>query len=86
MRYTLELFKMDRRTKEGMRKIGEEEITAATFESAEAKSAAMFGPKVIVKVHQTYVTRVNIMSGKEYLERWDTPMCCSPSSESYWSM
>ena len=40
----------------------------------------------IVKVHDTYVTRVNIMSGTEYQERYDTPYFCSPSSDTYWSM
>ena len=32
------------------------------------------------------VTRVNLMSGKEYKERRDTPSYLSPASESYWSM
>lgn len=32
------------------------------------------------------VTRINLMSGKEYQERRDTPGYCSPSRESYWSM
>jgi hypothetical protein len=32
------------------------------------------------------VTRVNLMTGQEYQERADTPLCCSPSSETYWSM
>jgi hypothetical protein len=32
------------------------------------------------------VTRVNMMSGLEYQERRDTPIYCSPASETYWSM
>ena len=40
----------------------------------------------IVYVYETYVTRKNMMSGREYQERYDTPYFCSPSSESYWSM
>lgn len=32
------------------------------------------------------VTRVNLMSRKEYEERANTPRYCSPASESYWSM
>ena len=40
----------------------------------------------VVEVHDTYVTRFNIMSGKEYQERYDLPHFCSPSSETYWSM
>jgi hypothetical protein len=32
------------------------------------------------------VERTNLMTGKKYLEDADTPLCCSPSSETYWSM
>ena len=32
------------------------------------------------------VTRTNLMTGKTYQESVNTPMCCSPSSETYWSM
>jgi hypothetical protein len=32
------------------------------------------------------VTRTNLLSGKEYQEASNTIACCSPSSESYWSM
>jgi len=32
------------------------------------------------------VTRINLMSGKEYEESVNTPLCCSPASETYWSM
>jgi len=31
------------------------------------------------------VTRINIMTGNTYQESINTPMCCSPSSETYWS-
>lgn len=32
------------------------------------------------------VERVNLMTGKKFMERADTPNYCSPASESYWSM
>lgn len=32
------------------------------------------------------VERTNLLSGKTFFERRDTPSYCSPSSESYWSM
>ena len=31
------------------------------------------------------VERVNMMSGKTYTESVNTPLCCSPASETYWS-
>ena len=47
---------------------------------------------LIAEVNEFYgsvekkVVRVNLLSGKEYLESVNTPSYCSPSSESYWSM
>lgn len=35
--------------------------------------------------HQ-YVVRRNLMSQLPYLEAKDTPLYCSPASETYWSM
>jgi hypothetical protein len=34
---------------------------------------------------ETSVTKVNLMSGKEYQEQANTPLSCSPASETYWS-
>jgi hypothetical protein len=38
------------------------------------------------KFIEKQVYRTNLMSGKQYLEAYNTPSYCSPSSESYWSM
>ena len=35
---------------------------------------------------QQKVERVNLMTGQKYMEDVNTPRCCSPSSEAYWSM
>jgi len=43
-------------------------------------------PKWRTEIHQTMVTSRNMMNGKEFKERYDTPYYCSPSSETYWSM
>jgi hypothetical protein len=32
------------------------------------------------------VTKKNLMSGKDVTMRVNTPLCCDPSSETYWSM
>jgi hypothetical protein len=32
------------------------------------------------------VTRTNLMTGNTYQEASNTPNCCSPSTEQYWSM
>ena len=35
---------------------------------------------------QKNVTKTNLMTGKEYTESVNTPLACSPASETYWSM
>ena len=32
------------------------------------------------------VVRTNLLTGKEFLEDVNTPNCCSPASETFWSM
>lgn len=47
-----------------------------------AMSRKEFAEKYPVKM----IERVNMMSGEKYMEAEDTPLCCSPASETYWSM
>jgi len=84
--YTLELYKADRRTKEGRRLYSKEEYAESTeaYINAVADGKRRLG--FIVEVHETWVTRKNLMGGREFREKYDTPYFCSPSSESYWSM
>ena len=35
---------------------------------------------------EKHVERTNAMTGETYIERVNEPSCCSPSSETYWSM
>lgn len=35
---------------------------------------------------EQYVTVKNLMSGKPVRQSVNTPLCCDPSSETYWSM
>jgi len=32
------------------------------------------------------VTKKNLISGKEFTQPVNTPLCCDPSSETYWNM
>jgi len=84
MDYTVEIYKLDRRYKEGKRiyrKIDYTDMALDVLEKIHPRR-----PRYVVMIHETYVTRKNMMTGKEYKERYDTPYFCSPSSESYWSM
>lgn len=84
--YTLEIYKADKRTKEGRRLYAKEDFAPSTkdYISAVAEGKRKLG--FIVEVFETFVTRKNLMTGKEYQERYDTAYFCSPSSETFWSM
>jgi hypothetical protein len=93
--YTIELYKADKRIKKderyGKNRVGLRFVKSEDFaESTEAYIQAVAQGKrklgFVVEVHETFVTRNNLMGGKEFRERYDTPYFCSPSSESYWSM
>ena len=89
--YTLLVFKFDRRRKTGYSKVGSYDYSDQTNEWmwAEIKDLQFrLYPenKYCFELHETYVERTNLMTGEKYKERFDTPMCCSPSSETYWSM
>ena len=84
--YTLELYKSDKRVKGGKRLVTKEDFAPVTraYIKAVIESKTKLG--FIVEAHETFVTKRNMMTGKTYQERYDTPYFCSPSSESFWSM
>ena len=45
------------------------------------EDASVFGSKI-----EKTETRINLMSGKPFEQKVNTPLCCDPSSETYWSM
>lgn len=86
--YTVIVFKTDKRTKNGEREVlrkDHKDIDLKTLEH-------LYNTTYFIKdgfrheFHETWVTRRNLVSGKEFTERFDTPYYCSPSSETYWSM
>jgi hypothetical protein len=84
--YTLEIYKADKRTKEGKRLIAKQDFAPVTKDYIDAVAEGKRKLGFIVQVFETYVTNKNLMSGKQFQERYDTPYFCSPRSESYWSM
>ncbi len=84
--YTLEIYKADKRTKEGVRLVEKRDFAPVTKDYINSVANQWSELGFIVEVFETYVTRKNLMAGKEFQERYDTPYFCSPSSESYWSM
>lgn len=84
--YTLEIYKVDRRYQAGERLVNVLDFAPSTKDYIESLAAEKRKQGFKVMVFETYVTRKNLMGGREYRERYDTPYYCSPSSEAYWSM
>jgi len=90
MQFTVEIYKTDRRKKSGERLLGKYEYdrqdrAAMQREVQELHPLYKAADGYRFAIHETYITRVNLMSGLEFQERYDTPSYCSPSSETYWS-
>ena len=88
MMYTVEIYKLDKRTKKGERLVSKTDydVTEQTMLEHTVKHTYRASQGYRYEIHETYVTKTNLMGGKEFTERYDTPYYCSPSSESYWSM
>jgi hypothetical protein len=87
MEYTVEVYKLDRRKKAGERlehKIDYRDVDYLTLRQG-AYTMWPVSRGFRVEIHETFVSRKNLLSGQEFTERYDTPVFCSPSSESYWS-
>jgi hypothetical protein len=90
MKFTLEIYKMDRRTKEGQRLVGKYDYDRADKAAMEREIAALYPTykKVdgyIFNIVETYREVTNLITGTTILERYDTPFACSVGSETYWS-
>ena len=88
MTYTVEIYKKDARTKKGERMVSKTDYDTDNLSMLEhtVKHTYRASAGFRYEIHETYVIRTNMMGGKEYTERYDTPRYCSPSSEAYWSM
>jgi len=86
--YTFEVYKTDRRAKAGERLVEKRDLEFGALDCAMDWAATEWPATkgFRVETYQTMVTRRNYMSGQEYVERYDIPRYCSPSSEAYWSM
>jgi hypothetical protein len=84
--YTLEVYKKDRRTKTGTLLVEVKDFAPVTEDYINSVVSDYESDGYIVKKFETYITKTNLMGGKTFTERYDTPSFCSPASESYWSM
>jgi hypothetical protein len=83
--YTVEVYKADRRKKSGERRVHKEDYKTDNLSMLEhtVKHTWLKSDGFRYVIHKTYVQRTTIF-GKEFVERYDTPFTCSPSSETYW--
>ncbi len=86
--YTVIVYKKDKRTKSGERQVHYADYDTDNLSTLEhtVKHTWRAGHGFRYEIHETMVERVNMMGGAKYMERFDTPRYCSPSSEAYWSM
>jgi len=86
--YTVEIYKKDARTKKGERLYSKTDYDTDNLSMLEhtVKHTWRASQGFRYAIHETYVTKHNLMGGGEFKERYDTPHFCSPASESYWSM
>jgi hypothetical protein len=84
--YTVELYKQDARTKTGERLVHKTDHSTNDIDAIRCSYTAQYPASKGYRfaIHETYVTRKNLMSGENFQERYDQPYFCSPSSESYW--
>ena len=86
--YTVEIYKKDARKKSGERLFAKTDYDTDNLSMLEhtVKHTWRASQGFRYEIHETYVTKRNLMGGAEFKERYDTPYYCSPASESYWSM
>ena len=86
--YTVEIYKKDKRVKSGERLYSKTDYDTDNLSMLEhtVKHTWRASQGFRYAIHETYVTKKNLMGGGEFKERYDTPYYCSPASESYWSM
>lgn len=100
MEYTLRIYKQDKRltrvskygsrNKVGLRCVGTYEFDRKDDASMdrEVRELKHLYPEPMFQIEYSakYKTVKNLMTGKEIQIDADTPRCCDPSSEAYWSM
>ena len=90
--YTMYIYKLDRRTKTGERLFSttvwrDRDEAGMKREVAELLTSGLYTVDLFrIEFHPTMKTVKNLMTGKDVQIASDTPWCCNPASESYWSM
>lgn len=89
--YTMYIYKADRRCKTGERLFSTTVWQNRDQEGMRREANELYDLYPATKgwrfeYHPTMVTVKNLMTGKDIQIDRDTPWCCNPASETYWSM
>jgi hypothetical protein len=89
--HTMYIYKADRRTKSGERLFSttvwqHRDAAEMKREVRELQYQLYPTSQFRIEFHPTTVTVKNLMTGKDIQIDRDTPWCCNPASETYWSM
>lgn len=91
MIYTVKIYRYDRRCKTGERFVGSYDFNrnddaAMDREVVALRASGYFDDMFRIEYAPKFKTVKNLMSGQEVEIAADTPLCCNPASETYWSM
>lgn len=90
--YTMYIYKLDRRCKTGERLVSttvwrNRDEAGMRREVSELLTSGLYTVDLFrIEFHPTMKTVKNLMTGKDIQIDRDTPWCCNPASETYWSM
>ena len=70
--YTVEIYKADRRVKAGERLVEKRDFDPVTRDYIDTVVSDKIAQGFIVELHETFVTKTNLMGGKEFTERTTT--------------
>ena len=78
--YTLEFYKADRRVKEGRRLVEKRDFAPVTRAYIDTVIDRLQTKGITIELYETFVTKKNLIGGREFTERYDTPHYGSPST------
>ena len=89
MMYTMNIYRFDKRTKSGERLFGTYEFDrkdAAAMDREIKELKRLYPAKQFrFEYYEKYKTVKSLMTGKDVQIDADTPWCCNPQSETFWS-
>ena len=91
MEYVVKIHRLDRRCKTGERLVGTYDFDRKTDKQMQREVNSLYlhhYPQAQYRIEfaPKFKTVKSLMSGKSVQIAADTPRCCDPSSELYWSM